>query len=187
MYTSLVSRAHTLLLSMGLGLGLTLASGALQPVSAAADPITGKPAPAFRLQDQHEAWISLADQKGKWLVVYFYPMDETPGCTTEACEFRDNIFAFRKLGVNVLGISVQDVASKKQFAAKHSLPFSVLADTDKSVAKAYGVLSMMGFARRETFVIDPQGRVARHYPSVDPKEHSKQLLVDLKGLIKPAT
>jgi peroxiredoxin Q/BCP len=159
----------------------------LLPALATAAPATGAPAPGFRLQDQHDAWVSLADQKGKWLVVYFYPMDETPGCTTEACEFRDNIFAFRKLGVNVLGISVQDVASKKEFAAKHSLPFSVLADTDKSVARAYGVLSILGFARRETFVIDPQGRIARHYADVDPKQHSKQLLADLQALIRPAT
>ena len=182
MYASLVSRAYRLFLPVA----LLLACSALQSAGAEGDAVTGTAAPAFRLQDQHDAWISLADQKGKWLVLYFYPMDETPGCTTEACEFRDNIFAYRKLGVNVLGISVQDVASKKQFAAKHSLPFSVLADSDKSVAKAYGVLSIMGFARRETFIIDPQGRIAKHYPSVDPKEHSKQLLVDLKALIKPA-
>ena len=155
------------------------------PFWAAAEPATGTPAPAFRLQDQHDAWVSLADQKGKWLVVYFYPMDETPGCTTEACEFRDNIFAFRKLGVYVLGISVQDLASKKEFAAKHSLPFSVLADSDKAVARAYGVLNMLGYARRETFVIDPRGRIAKHYVNVDPKAHSKQLLADLQALIKP--
>ncbi|HMI37976.1 MAG TPA: peroxiredoxin [Steroidobacteraceae bacterium] len=156
------------------------------PAPACADPAMGTMAPAFRLQDQHEAWVSLADQKGKWVVVYFYPLDDSPGCTTEACDFRDNIFAFRKLGVNVLGISVQDVASKKEFATKYSLPFSVLADTDKSVAKAYGVLSIIGFARRDTFVIDPQGRIARHYIGVDPKTHSAQLLVDLKALVKPA-
>jgi peroxiredoxin Q/BCP len=113
-------------------------------------------------------------------------MDETPGCTAEACEFRDNIFAFRKLGVNVLGISVQDVASKKEFAAKHSLPFSVLADSDKSVAKSYGVLNLLGYARRETFVIDPKGRIAKHYADVDPKTHSKQLLADLQTLVKPS-
>jgi thioredoxin-dependent peroxiredoxin len=183
MYTSLVSRSRALLLTVS----LALACSALHAARAATDPSTGTPAPAFRLQDQHDAWISLADQKGKWLVLYFYPMDETPGCTTEACEFRDNIFAYRRLGVNVLGISVQDVASKKQFATKHSLPFSVLADTDKSVAKAYGVLSIMGFARRETFIIDPSGRIAKHYPKVDPQEHSKELLLDLKGLIKPAS
>ena len=175
MNASLVFRLGALLLALAL------------PFFAAAEATTGSLAPNFRLQDQHDAWISLADQRGKWLVVYFYPMDETPGCTTEACEFRDNIFAFRKLGVNVLGISVQDVASKKEFAAKHNLPFSVLADTDKSVARAYGVLSMLGFARRETFVIDPQGRIARHYPDVDPKTHSKQLLADLQVLVKPAS
>jgi peroxiredoxin Q/BCP len=175
MNASLVSRLGALLLALAL------------PLSAAAEPATGSVAPNFRLQDQHDAWISLADQRGKWLVVYFYPMDETPGCTTEACEFRDNIFAFRKLGVNVLGISVQNVASKKEFAARHSLPFSVLADSDKSVAKAYGVLSVLGYARRETFVIDPQGRIAKHYPDVDPKAHSKQLLADLQALIKPAS
>jgi len=175
MNASLVSRFGTLLFALAL------------PSLATAEPTTGSAAPNFKLQDQHDAWISLADQRGKWLVVYFYPMDETPGCTTEACEFRDNIFAFRKLGVNVLGISVQDVASKKEFAAKHSLPFSVLADADKSVAKAYGVLGVLGYARRETFVIDPQGRIARHYPDVDPKAHSKQLLADLQGLIKPAS
>ena len=157
------------------------------PTRAVADAAMGMPAPAFRLQDQHEAWVSLADQKGKWVVLYFYPLDDSPGCTTEACEFRDNILAFHKLGVNVLGVSVQDVASKKAFASKFSLPFSVLADTDKSVAKAYGVLSMIGYARRDTFVIDPQGRVARHYLGVDPKSHSAQLLVDLKALVKPAS
>jgi peroxiredoxin Q/BCP len=175
MNASLVSRLGALLFALAL------------PLSALAEPAVGSVAPNFRLQDQHDAWISLADQRGKWLVVYFYPMDETPGCTTEACEFRDNIFAFRKLGVNVLGISVQNVASKKEFAARHSLPFSVLADSDKSVAKAYGVLSVLGYARRETFVIDPQGRIAKHYPDVDPKAHSKQLLADLQALIKPAS
>jgi peroxiredoxin Q/BCP len=152
----------------------------------AADLADGSPAPAFRLQDQHDAWISLADQKGQWLVLYFYPMDDTPGCTTEACEFRDDIFAFRKLGVTVLGVSVQDVASKKKFSQKHSLPFSLLADTDKQVAKAYGVLNFIGIANRETFIVDPQGRVAKHYPSVNPKEHSKELLAELARLVKPA-
>ena len=160
-------------------LGLAAATGAR------ADATVGAPAPDFRLQDQDGNWIRLADHKGKWVVLYFYPMDDTPGCTTEACEFRDNIFAFRRLGVTVLGVSVQDVASKKAFATKHGLPFPLLADTDKSVAKAYGVLGVMGVARRETFVIDPQGRIARHYPSVDPKTHSTQLLADLGVMTRP--
>ena len=166
-------------------LAVILGLGGLVP--ALASPGIGSAAPAFRLQDQDEHWVSLADQAGHWVVVYFYPMDETPGCTTEACSFRDNIFAFRKLGVTVLGISVQDVASKKKFAAKHSLPFPLLADTDKSVAKAYGVLSMLGWSNRETFIIDPSGKVAKHYPDVDPKAHSAQLLADLAKLVKPTT
>ena len=151
-----------------------------------ADAAAGMAAPAFRLQDQNGNWVSLADQKGKWLVLYFYPMDDTPGCTTEACEFRDNIFAYRRLGVSLLGVSVQDVASKKAFATKHSLPFPLLADTDKSVAKAYDVLAPLGYARRETFIIDPRGNIARHYASVDPKTHSAQLLTDLSALVGPA-
>ena len=165
---------------------LTALCGLWLPPAARADAVTGAAAPGFRLQDQNENWVSLAEQKGKWVVLYFYPMDDTPGCTTEACEFRDNIIAFRRLGVTVLVVSVQDVASKKAFAAKHGLPFPLLADTDKAVATAYGVLSVMGFARRETFVIDPQGNVARHYPSVDPKTHSQQLLADLTTMVKPA-
>jgi thioredoxin-dependent peroxiredoxin len=164
---------------------LALLALPLAEPAAAAGLAVGAAAPAFRLQDQHDAWISLADQRGKWLVLYFYPMDETPGCTTEACQFRDDIFAFRRLGVTVLGVSVQDVASKKKFAEKHGLPFSLLADTDKSVARAYGVLNIFSIASRETFIIDPQGRVAKHYPSVDPKEHSKELLAELNRLVKP--
>lgn len=155
-------------------------------IPAGAGVATGNAAPAFRLQDQDGNWVSLADQRGKWVVLYFYPMDDTPGCTTEACEFRDNIFAFRRLGVSVLGVSVQDVASKKAFATRHGLPFPLLADTDKSVARAYDVLAPLGFSRRETYIIDPQGTVTRHYASVDPKTHSAQLLADLGALVKPA-
>lgn len=164
---------------------MAIFGSAMLPSMARAEAIVGKAAPSFRLQDQNEHWLSLADLRGKWVVLYFYPMDDTPGCTTEACEFRDNLFAFRRLGVEVLGVSVQDVASKKAFAAKNSLPFPLLADTDKSIAKAYGVLGLLGYARRETFIIDPQGIIARHYPSVDPKEHSKQLLADLGVMLKP--
>lgn len=152
---------------------------------AVAAPEVGSAAPAFRLQDQNDKWVSLADQRGKWVVVYFYPQDDTPGCTTEACEFRDNLFAFKALNATVLGVSVQDVASKKAFAEKHSLPFSLLADTDKSVAAAYGVLQAeRGVAARQSFVIDPQGKIAKHYPQVNPAEHSKQLLADLTELAK---
>jgi peroxiredoxin Q/BCP len=149
-------------------------------------PAVGTPAPAFHLQDQAGAWHTLSEYRGRWLVLYFYPKDDTPGCTTQACGFRDNIFAFNKLGAVILGISVDDVASHKQFAEEHSLPFTLLADSTKETAKSYGVLrSALGFmeiAARETFIIDPQGRVAKHYPAVDPKGHSQAVMADLKAL-----
>jgi peroxiredoxin Q/BCP len=163
-------------------LGLVTFAGA---ATAAAPPV-GQPAPAFKLQDQDGKWHSLADYKGKWVAIYFYPKDDTPGCTTQACSFRDNIFAYNKEGAVILGISVDDVTSHKAFAEKHGLPFALLADADKSVAKRYGVLKtymgVMEMARRDTFLIDPQGRVARHYESVDPEGHSKLVLDDIKAL-----
>jgi peroxiredoxin Q/BCP len=149
-------------------------------------PAVGSPAPSFRLQDQNGQWVTLDQQRGKWVVLYFYPKDNTPGCTTQACEFRDNIFAFRRADAVILGVSVDDVESHARFAAEHSLPFPVLADSSKNTAKAYGVLykamGIMEVARRETFLIDPQGRVAKHYPSVNPKGHSEAVLADIKAL-----
>src|ERR1044071_5987112 len=156
----------------------------------AALPAVGEPAPPFTLPDQSGKPVSLADYRGKWVVLYFYPKDETPGCTTEACEFRDNVFAFREVGATILGISVDDVASHKKFSSEHHLPFTLLADDTKTVAREYGVahrmLGLMELARRETFIVDPQGRVAKHYREVDPGSHSKQVLSDLKALQEKA-
>ena len=167
-------------------LAYTLAAAPAEAVDEPSPPQAGMAAPAFRLQDQNGVWHALADYRGKWVVLYFYPKDDTPGCTTQACEFRDNIFAFNKLGAVILGISVDDVASHKQFAEEHSLPFTLLADSTKATATAYGVLrsalGIMEIAARETFIIDPAGRVAKHYPSVDPKGHSQAVLADLKSL-----
>ena len=158
-------------------------------VPALADaPAVGSAAPAFKLQDQTEKWHSLSDYKGKWVVIYFYPKDDTPGCTTQACGFRDNVFAFDKEGAVILGISVDSVADHKAFAEKHGLPFTLLADPTKAVTKEYGVLKtymgVMEMARRDTYIIDPQGRVAKHYESVNPDGHSKIVLEDLKTLKK---
>lgn len=166
---------------------IAFASLAVASTAAAQEPpAVGSPAPAFRLQDQEGAWHSLADYRGKWVVLYFYPKDNTPGCTTQACELRDNIFAFRDAGAVILGVSVDDVASHKDFATEHSLPFSILADADKKVSTSYGVLTkflgMMELARRDTFIIDPQGRIAKHYVKVDPDGHSQMVLADLKKL-----
>jgi peroxiredoxin Q/BCP len=157
--------------------------------SAVAAPEVGGPAPAFRLQDQNGAWHELADYRGRWVTLYFYPKDDTPGCTTEACAFRDNIFAFDKIGAIVLGISLDDVASHAEFAEKYSLPFPLLADTDTTTARDYGVLSAMSnlqVAKRETFLIDPQGNIAKHYMQVSPDQHSEQVLGDLKTLMATA-
>lgn len=166
--------------------GLVLGLFAVTASSVAAAPTVGQPAPAFKLQDQDGKWHSLADYKGKWVAIYFYPKDDTPGCTTQACSFRDNIFAFNKEGAVILGISVDDVESHKKFAEKHGLPFTLLADADKAVSKNYGVLKtymgVMEMARRDTFIVDPQGRIAKHYESVDPEGHSKVVLDDIKAL-----
>jgi peroxiredoxin Q/BCP len=163
------------------------------PATARADaPAVGAAAPAFSLQDQKGETHQLSDYRGKWVVLYFYPKDGTPGCTTEACALRDNIFAYRKAGAVILGISVDDVASHKAFAEKHSLPFTLLADPNKQTAREYGVLvKMMGLfelAQRDTFLIDPQGRIARHWSKVDPNDHSDMVLKELLALqsAKPA-
>lgn len=168
-------------------LALLLAAATGLPAMAGdAAPAVGAPAPAFHLQDQAGAWHDSGEYRGHWLVLYFYPKDDTPGCTTQACEFRDNIFAFRKLSAAVVGISVDDVVSHKAFAEEHSLPFTLLADPTKQTAESYGVLhsvlGLMEIAARETFIIDPQGRIAKHYANVDPKGHSQAVLADLKIL-----
>ena len=149
-------------------------------------PAVGSAAPTFKLQDQRGVWHELAEYRGHWLVLYFYPKDNTPHCTTEACEFRDNVFAFKQLDAQIVGISLDDAASHKQFADDNRLPFTLLADTGRSAAKSYGVLrralGIMEVANRETFIIDPAGIIAKHYPAVDAKGHSVAVLADLKAL-----
>ena len=148
----------------------------------------GAAAPEFELPDQEGQLHSLEDYRDQWVVLYFYPKDETPGCTTEACEFRDNIFAFRDLNAQILGVSLDDVESHKAFAENHGLPFPLLADVDGTAATAYGVKTrMLGMevAKRQTFVIAPDGTIAKHYEKVDPSKHSKQVLADLETLGAP--
>jgi thioredoxin-dependent peroxiredoxin len=167
-------------------LALALIASLLAAAPAVAEPTLGQPAPGFRLQDQNGKWHALEDYKGQWVVLYFYPKDNTPGCTTQACGFRDNIFAFRDVGAVILGVSIDDVASHRKFAEEHGLPFTILADADKKVATDYGVLTkflgMMELARRDTFIIDPAGKVARHFEKVDPDGHSQFVLAELKKL-----
>lgn len=145
----------------------------------------GEPAPDFELVDQDGQLHSIEDYRGKWVALYFYPKDGTPGCTTEACEFRDNIFAFREANCQILGVSLDDVASHKAFAEEHGLPFPLLADTNGFAADAYGVKAeMLGMkiARRQSFLIDPDGNIAKHYEKVNPSTHSAEILADLEQL-----
>ena len=165
---------------------LTLLAAAFSLQVAASDQIViGQPAPEFELPDQDGQLHSLEDYRDRWVVLYFYPKDETPGCTTEACEFRDNIFAYRELNAQILGVSLDDVESHKSFAENHDLPFPLLADFEGTAADAYGVKTKfagMTVAKRQTFIIDPSGNVAKHYEKVNPDTHSAEILADLKSL-----
>lgn len=147
----------------------------------------GALAPDFKLQDQNEEWKSLEGYRGQWLVLYFYPKDDTPGCTTEAKNFRDGYKDIKALNADVVGVSLDDVESHKSFAEIHDLPFSLLADVDKEAATAYDVLGGFGpveYAKRQTFIIDPNGNIVYHYDDVDPDTHMKDVVARLKSLQK---
>jgi peroxiredoxin Q/BCP len=158
----------------------------MQP-SHADDLQVGTTAPDFRLKDQNLKQRQLADFSGHWLVLYFYPKDDTPGCTTEACNFRDDYFQLKALQADVIGISLDDSASHEEFAKKYSLPFPLLADLEGKTAMAYGALFKLGplkFAKRHSFIIDPQAVIRKIYREVDADSHSRQIIEDLKKLQK---
>lgn len=162
----------------------------LSAVAYAEPPDVGAPAPAFELPDQTGATRRLADYRDRWLVLYFYPRDDTPGCTKQACSFRDDIARLRAADAEVVGVSVDSVESHAEFAAKHTLPFPLLADTEGTLADAYGALRTLGpirMARRHTFLIDPQGRIAARFLDVDAERNSAQVLAALADLQKPAS
>jgi peroxiredoxin Q/BCP len=147
----------------------------------------GVAAPAFALKDQTSKVHALTDYRGRWVVLFFYPKDDTPGCTTEVCNFRDNLNTLRALNVQVLGVSMDDTQSHARFAEKFHLPFPLLADTDGAATRAYGALWSLGpikFAKRHSFLIDPEGRIAKIYRDVKPEAHSHELQQDLKELQK---
>lgn len=148
-------------------------------------PAVGTMAPEFSLPDQNNKVRQLKDYRGQWVVLYFYPKDDTPGCTQQACQFRDDLHLLTELGAQVVGISVDDSASHKKFADKYNLPFPLLADHTTAVARSYGALSdlmVVKYAKRYTFLIDPQGRIAKTYLQVDTSRHSKEIVDDLKKL-----
>ncbi|MEJ0053502.1 MAG: thioredoxin-dependent thiol peroxidase [bacterium] len=151
--------------------------------------IIGGKAPAFSLPDQNGTVRSLADYLGKWMLIYFYPKDDTPGCTIEAKSVRDEFPHFEKLSAVVLGISTDPVASHEKFAKKYDLPFTLLSDEQKAVVESYGVWGAKKFMGREyegtlrtSFLIDPEGKIAKIYEGVKPAEHVAEVLADLKRL-----
>ena len=147
-------------------------------------------APAFRLPDQKEQFHQLKEEKGKWVVLYFYPKDDTPGCTKEACAIAEVYDEFEKLGVTVFGVSKDSPASHRKFAEKYNLPFTLLADPSAEVIQKYGAWqekSMYGKkylgTARITYIIDPRGYVAKAYPKVSPADHALLILADLRSLL----
>lgn len=141
------------------------------------------PAPDFTLPDQDGSPVHLADLRGSWVVVYFYPADDTPGCTAESCSFRDSHEDFVDAGARVVGISSDSVSSHRAFADKHGLPFTLLADTDGTVRKAWGVGKTLGLLPgRVTYVIDPEGVVRHKFSSqFKPKKHIDEALAVIRA------
>lgn len=149
----------------------------------------GDKAPSFKLKNQDAKVISLADLKGKPIVLYFYPKDDTPGCTKEACNFRDEFPKFGKMKAEIIGVSIDSVESHKKFADKYKLPFNLLADDKKEVVEKYGVWQeksmygkkYMGIVRT-TFIIDSAGKIHKIFPKVKVEEHNNEVMEALKEL-----
>ncbi len=144
------------------------------------------PAPDFSLADSESNTHSLADYKGKWLVLYFYPKDDTPGCTTEACSLRDARDDITALGAEVVGVSADEASAHEKFKAKHSLNFTLLSDPKKEAIEAYGAWGKKMFGKegilRKTFIINPEGVVVKVYGRVTPLGHGEQVVAELKRL-----
>ena len=143
----------------------------------------GSAAPAFKTTDANGETVSLKDFRGQKVVLYFYPKDDTPGCTKEACSFRDSFSKFKKQGIAVLGVSPDSEASHKKFAAKYKLPFTLLADKDRSISETYGVYGEKKFmgrtymgVHRVTFLIDEKGKIKKVFEKVKPDEHASEVL-----------
>ena len=150
----------------------------------------GDKAPDFTLPDQEGKNHKLAGYKGQWVLLYFYPKDDTPGCTKEACMLRDNYSSFKKIKAVVLGVSIDTVEKHERFAQKYDLPFPLLADIEKEVVQAYEVWGKKKFMGREymgirrwSFLIDPKGKIAKIYEDVKPALHAAEVLADLEAMI----
>jgi peroxiredoxin Q/BCP len=143
----------------------------------------GSTAPAFKTKNANGETVSLKDLRGQKVVLYFYPKDDTPGCTKEACSFRDAFSQFKKKGIAVLGVSPDSEAKHQKFVTKYNLPFTLLADTDKSIVEAYGVWGEKKFmgrkymgVHRTTFLIDEKGKIKKIFEKVKPEDHANEVL-----------
>ncbi|WP_395375308.1 DUF4920 domain-containing protein [Marinicella sp. W31] len=148
-----------------------------------ANSLVGALAPDFSMSDQKGTQHSLEDFKGRWIVLYFYPKNDTPGCTVEAQKFRDRHDEITGMNAAVVGVSLDDQSSHAQFAKKYQLPFTLLSDANEKASTAYGVLGGFGpmkHSKRQTFIIDPDGTIVKHYQSVSPQEHAQQVITDLQ-------
>jgi peroxiredoxin Q/BCP len=182
---SIVLASTVLVLGLGWATTRVLAAPAAAADSAdAAMPQPGQVAPTFTLPSQDGTPTSLSTFKGKWVVLYFYPKDMTSGCTLEAHNFQQDAEKYQKMHAVILGVSLDSVDSHKQFCAKEGLNFKLLSDSDKKVVAQYGSLgSMMGFtmAKRNTFLINPEGKIVKVWTGVDPKTHSAEVLAELSS------
>jgi len=170
-------RMWTILLVVIAGLALFVVGSRL--LSAKPAPAAGSSAPDFTLNSQDGSPVSLKDYRGKWVVLYFYPKDFTPGCTVEAHNFQRDQAEYARRNAVVLGVSIDSAESHKKFCAKEGLNFKLLADTSHQVSKQYGSLMNFGLAAmaaRQTFLIDPQGKIERTFMSVSPSKHSQEVL-----------
>ncbi|MBI3541641.1 MAG: peroxiredoxin [Deltaproteobacteria bacterium] len=143
----------------------------------------GAVAPDFKAKATNDQLISLKDFRGKWIALYFYPKAFTPGCTKETCSLRDGYRELQKIGVVVLGISLDSLETQKRFKSEHRVPFELLSDEDKSISKAYDTLGLLGlYSQRKTFIIDPTGKIATILNQIDTNHHDQQLLKVMKEL-----
>ncbi len=147
-------------------------------------PQVGQKAPGVTLPSQDGSEVSLKDFRGKWVVLYFYPKDNTPGCTIEAHNFQRDLSKYQEKNAVILGVSVDSSESHQDFCTKQSLTFKLLADTEKKVVAEYGSLSDKGYASRNTFLVDPNGKIAKVWTGVKPQEHSDEILTALSELEK---
>ena len=151
----------------------------------------GDNAPDFTLPDQDGELHTLSRYRGRWVLLYFYPKDDTPGCTKEACSIRDRFPDFKKCKITALGVSIDSVKSHKNFAGKYALPFTLLSDEDKKIVRRYGVWAekkimgrvYMGTART-SFLIDPRGKIVKIYKKVQPEVHGEEVVRDVKAMLR---